>query len=344
MRNLKMVLVLAILAAVAVGAVEDQGLPKIPRLASDTEEEQPPAGTADLEVMPGLSVTPEFRPRLPVFRAAKVQMDPLFMRAFARVAFGVDLVIPPPNGSTTFAKADKENLVFGFHHCDGLLHVTHVTNGAMEGKAGGATLVHKVTKETAPQVAQEFLAKHHLAYEGAVVQNTLDNVKGAGFYTVCFRRRIHDLPYHVLGDMVDLNITPDGRFASLFIKWSEIFPVGEYPVLTLEEAIKQVKDGKGRELEAEKVEPLRGQITKAWLLYRSNLEDSAYLQPVYIFTVARSGKKGERRVEVQAIRAGYLSDEREKVAEDVPATSPSVPTPQTPKPPEEKPKGKTVSP
>jgi len=327
---------LALVAAVAVGAVEDQGLPKIPRLASDTEEEQPPAGTADLEVMPGLSVTPEFRPRLPVFRAAKVQMDPLFMRAFARVAFGVDLVIPPPNGSTTFAKADKENLLFEFFHRDGHLRVILVNKAAVKVEADRATPIHKVTKETAPLVAQEFLAKHHLAYEGAVVQSTIDNVKGAGFYTVCLRRRIPGLPYEVHGDMIDLNITPDGRFASLSIKWSELFPVGDYPILTLEEAIKQVKDGKGRELDAETAEPLSGQITKAWLLYRSNLEDSAYLQPVYIFTVSKNGKKGERRVEVQAIRAGYLSDEMEKVAEDVPGTSPPVPALQTPKSPDDK--------
>jgi hypothetical protein len=129
--------------------------------------------------------------------------------------------------------------------------------------------------------------------------------------------------------MIDLNITPAGECASLFIRWSELFPVAEYPVLTLEEAVKQVKDGKGRELEAETPEPLKGQITEAKLYYLSDLETSAYLQPVYLFTVAEDGKKDERKVEVQAIRAEYLSDEKEKLSEDGPVTTPRIPSDNT---------------
>ncbi|MBM4032094.1 MAG: hypothetical protein FJ291_09950 [Planctomycetes bacterium] len=294
------------LSCEAGSAATDGRLPRIPRWRADRTTELRPVEFG-VQRSPKLAEAPQYRDRLPVFRVATPSFSPLFIKTFFNVAFDANpgKVTYGQDRSLTFVKLDGSGMMVEFDHNRGRILVT---NSRFREEAKHDPAGPEPSEQEATRLAQAWLTRHCLHYEGAQPVRVVRQLVGRPCYSVSFARRIAGLPYEVRGSYLEITVSRGGAFHSALIEWCDLQPIGDYPVMSLEEAVARTNQGGGEVVEVEKTTPIRGEVTKATLYYCCSPEKSGYLQPFYDLQVAakHEGVTDPVTIRLQAVSPNFV--------------------------------------
>jgi hypothetical protein len=303
--------VLMIGVVMGVQDTDGENPPLIPRMGRPPDAAER-AITHDVRAGAGLEARAAEVATLPVFRAAKPEMSEAYIAAFINCILGVKPTRVRQTVDAVFVRVDNPRYVVEFNRRLGMILIS---NKAFVRQIDAANVLPAHDNESAKTAAQLLLSRHHLTFEGAVPTKVLDNCKGAGFYTVLFQRKAPGLKYPVLGNRILVNVSPKGEVHSMLIQWSTFERIADYPIMSVDEAIKEVNSGRGKIIEAEMTAQIKGTVERVTLQYLCAPAHSGYLQPVYRLDIRAEGGETQA-VEVQALKPQCLAAEYELAGED----------------------------
>ena len=106
--------------------------------------------------------------------------------------------------------------------------------------------------------------------------------------------------------MEGVDFSPDGTYSRIGIQWSEFYKISDYPILSVEEAVKEINLGNGAPILHEQIpSEIQGCVTSAKLCYSNRYTGSGYLQPIYEMKIKGNDGK-EYKIHLQAIRPEYI--------------------------------------
>jgi hypothetical protein len=243
------------------------------------------------------------------------------MKTFANCTLGTGAVSFRKLGMSTFVRVEKKNILIEFNHVRGSIHLANrsFVKGTFKTPLVALPVNHKSVS-----LAYETLEKYHLDYKKELVAKmALDNRQGAGFYTVVLQRQLPNMGYSLFGNRILVNVSPEGMMHSILIEWSDFHRIGDYPVLSLKEAVNQVNLGRGKILELERAGDIKGEVVEAKLIYVCSPEKSGYLQPFYRLDVRLKEDAEVIVIHVQAVKPEYLDIKVQPHKIDNPKASPA---------------------
>lgn len=293
----------------AVGNSKD--LPRIPRLGVAPS---PGETTTVFKLVPPatMKVEPEYRTKMPVYRVVTPDFSEPFISGFVNSVFGTKAARPELIGHSLYVRVPEKQILIEFDREQGSILISNqgFSIGAAPGRLPAGDSLGDPVK-----AARDLLLQLHIKYSDIEAAPVLDNVKGAGFFTVQFNRKVPGTPFRIVGNRILVNISPNGQWHSVLIEWSDFHRIGDYPIKTIQEAANEINAGHGHTFELEQSSPVIGKPVRCRLYYSGSPCGSAYLQPVFRFDVPGEREEDTVGVEVQAITAEYLSKEYEGITQ-----------------------------
>jgi hypothetical protein len=192
------------------------------------------------------------------------------------------------------------------------------STGSFNVETIGTDLTNPGPKETDPSkercriVAEHYLRSHKLVENDMYFRGVTDNTRSSwGAMSVGFGRLIGGTKSWGAGGRISVEIGLGGELKRLRKAWQELAPYRAYPIKTPQEALEELRAGKGVLMHGSK-----GKVEKIEIRYYTSPQKQQYVQPIYYF--ACNGADGSFYGILPAIKAEYLKPRQD--ASSVPMT------------------------
>lgn len=248
-----------------------------------------------------------FKEKYPLYFASTPNFTPMFIESFLHLFFGVKPLKVASHSSRFTIQTQIKGQLFRFYKDGSIDFVSTV----------GSTYVlsNKIADSLAKQYFQKIMQRFSNFYPSIEINNISSSKQ---YCSANYIRKSNGLKVYF--NRLNISLKQDGSIKNFKVKWRNLQKIDDYPIMSIQEAVEQIKNGNGIVLQDYDISNCTGTITKVHLSYKSGfLNDSTtYMQPVYGFKVLLKnipqGGKAYGWVYIQAIKPKYIDKTKSKEA------------------------------